>query len=357
MSTSTPASPARPPAADGLPADYAREIDRLDMAPLWTVLSNLVPEHPTPKTVPHVWPYAMVREALLESGRLISAEKAERRVLVLENPGHRGEHRATASIYAGLQLILPGERAPEHRHTQSALRFVIESDGAYTSVEGARIDMAPFDLVLTPRWRWHAHGHDGQQPGVWLDGLDIPMISLFQSGFAERIGDNEAPVRRPDISPAMHGAGLRPATGTPAAGFGLMHYPFAIWRPALDAARAGGHDPHEGVRLEFTDPASGGPVLPTLSAFAQLIAAGTTTRSIRRTESAIVVGVEGQGRLVVGTATGAPVTITIGPRDVAVVPPWAPLQIHADDGTDLVLFSLSDRAAQAALGLYREDRS
>lgn len=346
------------PTSSGLPESYAAELDRLDMAPLWTVLADLVPEHPRPKAVPHLWPYATARAALLESGRLISAEKAERRVLVLENPGHRGEHRATASIYAGLQLILPGERAPEHRHTQSALRFVIESDGAYTTVEGARVDMAPFDLVLTPRWRWHAHGHDGREPGVWLDGLDIPMISLFQGGFAERIGDNEAPARRPDVSPAMHAAGLRPAAGTAAAAHGLLHYPFASWRPALDAARAaGGVEPHDGVRLEFTDPATGGPVLPTLSAFAQLVPAGTATRAVRRTESAIVVGVEGRGTLAMSRADGSRVALAIGPRDVAVIPSWSDLSITAEAGEDLVLFSLSDRAAQSALGLYREERA
>jgi hypothetical protein len=78
-------------------------------------------------------------------GTLITAREAERRVLVLENPGLRGASSITRTLYAGLQLILPGEVAPSHRHTQSALRFVLEGKGAYTAVDGERASMHPGD--------------------------------------------------------------------------------------------------------------------------------------------------------------------------------------------------------------------
>ena len=121
----------------------------------------------------------------MEAGRLITAEEAERRVLILENPALRGQSCITASLYAGLQLILPGEVAPAHRHTQSALRLVLDGDGAYTAVDGERTTMRRGDFIITPSWTWHDHGNLGDQPVVWLDGLDIPIVRFFDAGFAE----------------------------------------------------------------------------------------------------------------------------------------------------------------------------
>jgi gentisate 1,2-dioxygenase len=118
--------------------------DRLaprNLAPLWEVLKGLVPPEPKSKAAPFHWSYREIRPLLLESGRLLTAEEAERRVLVLENPALAGQSRATATLYAGIQLILPGETAPAHRHTPSALRFMIEGEGGFTAVGGERTTM------------------------------------------------------------------------------------------------------------------------------------------------------------------------------------------------------------------------
>lgn len=140
----------------------------------------------------------------MEAGQLISAEEAVRRVLVLENPGLRGQAAITTSLYAGLQLIMPGELAPNHRHSQSALRFVVEGQGAYTAVDGERVTMAPGDFIITPSWAWHAHGNPGQALGgeavVWLDCLDIPLVRSLDCGFAQSPLDAEQPVTRPEGS-------------------------------------------------------------------------------------------------------------------------------------------------------------
>ena len=168
----------------GREAFYQR-IEPHHMAPLWTRLKALVPEAPTPIGVPCQWRYAEVRPFVLESAEHISAREAERRVLILENPGLRGTSQITSTLYAGLQLIMPGEVAPAHRHTQSALRFILEGSGAYTTVDDKKVTMEPGDFVITPAWRWHEHGHEAQGPMVWLDGLDIPMLAHFNSTFRE----------------------------------------------------------------------------------------------------------------------------------------------------------------------------
>jgi gentisate 1,2-dioxygenase len=67
-------------------------------------------------------------------------------------------------MYAGLQRVLPGEVAPAHRHTQSALRWVVDGEGAYTAVDGERVTMAPGDFIITPMLTWHDHGNPGDQP-------------------------------------------------------------------------------------------------------------------------------------------------------------------------------------------------
>ena len=181
--------------------DYYRRLDPLSMAPLWEVLGDLVTPSPASRCQPAGWRYEDVRSLLLESGDLISAREAERRVLVLENPGLRGESRVTTSLYAGLQLILPGEVAPAHRHTQTALRFVVEGEGAYTAVDGEKAVMHEGDFIITPSGTWHDHGNESDGPVVWLDGLDIPIVTLLDASFAERYpeeaqADDPSPRRR-----------------------------------------------------------------------------------------------------------------------------------------------------------------
>src|SRR3546814_484483 len=181
-------------------AYYAR-IGEKNMAPLWESLHNLVPRQPVSRWVPAIRKYNDLRAEIMESGKLISAEEAVRRVLILENPGLRGEASITQTLYAGLQLILPGETAPSHRHVQSALRFIVEGKGAYTAVNGERTAMHPGDFIITPSWTWHDHGNlsvdEGGEPVVWLDGLDIPLIRTMGVGFAENYPEAEQPVLRP----------------------------------------------------------------------------------------------------------------------------------------------------------------
>src|SRR5678809_559597 len=178
--------------------DFYERIGSLSMAPLWESLHQLVPPAPAPKYGPAAWDYEKVRPFLMESGALITAKEAVRRVLILENPAMPGSACITPSLYAGLQLILPGEVAPSHRHTQSALRFIVEGEGAYTAVDGERVTMHPGDFIITPSWTYHDHGNPGDTPVIWLDGLDIPIVNLLGTSFAESYPGELQPVKRPE---------------------------------------------------------------------------------------------------------------------------------------------------------------
>ncbi|MFL5398245.1 MAG: gentisate 1,2-dioxygenase, partial [Myxococcales bacterium] len=266
---------------------FYERISGENLTPLWEVLGDLVPQRPRTPCVPAFWRYETARAHLLEAGRLITAKEAERRVLVLENPGLRGHSSITHTVYAGLQLILPGEIAPSHRHAQSALRFVIEGSGAYTAVDGERATMRPGDFIVTPSWTFHDHGNPGNSPVIWLDGLDIPMISFFDAGFAER-DPNEVqhPVRPEGDALFRYGQNLLPveyqaaSRSTP-----VFAYPYEKTREAL--VRTGPAHPVHGVKLQYVNPATGGYPMPTIAAFIQLLPAGFQGRRYRSTDGTV----------------------------------------------------------------------
>src|SRR5438552_7723108 len=170
-------------------------LDRIDTAPLWEVLNRLVLPEPNPTIVPALWKYDDVRSLLMEAGRLLTVQEAERRVLVLENTGIRGDSQVTQRLYEGLQLILPGENASSHRHAASALRFIVEGDGGgYTAVDGERTAMHTGDFVLTPSWTFHDHGNLGSSPVIWMDVLDVPIVIMFDTSFAQHHPQETQPV-------------------------------------------------------------------------------------------------------------------------------------------------------------------
>ena len=345
------------PSSSSARTDYYARIAHKHLSPLWESLHSLVPKSPAPRCVPFLWKYDDVRADIMDSGKLISAEEAVRRVLILENPGLPGQASITQTLYAGWQLILPGEIAPSHRHTQSALRFIVEGSGAYTAVNGERTTMHPGDFIITPSWTWHDHGNpevlDGGEPVVWLDGLDIPLIRALDAGFAENYPAVAQPVTHPEgDSTARYGYNMLPVRheAPRASSSPIFNYPYARTREALDQLyRHGELDAWDGVKLRYVNPATGGYPMPTMATFMQFLPAGFQGRTYRSTDSTIYSVVEGRGTARIGDQE-----FHFGPRDVFVVPSWIPVQLAALN--DAVLFSYSDRPVQTALGLRRESR-
>ena len=337
--------------------DLYQQMEPEGLYPLWEKLAALVLPQPQSPAKVHKWSYDNAREYLMRAGDLISAKQAERRVLILENPGLPGQSGITPSLYAGLQLILPGEIAPAHRHTQCALRFVMEGEGAFTSVDGEKAVMHQFDLVLTPGGQWHDHGNPTDTPMIWLDGLDIPTVRHFDASFAEHYHEDQFPEQAPaGDSLVRYGRNMRPLKGHTAdrrpAHQPLFHYPYAEWRPTLDAMASSGAplDPHLGHALEFLNPINGGPIMATISAHVRLMPAGFETKPRRSTDGTIFVVVEGTGEAVIDGET-----ITLNPRDLVVVPSWKEVVFRAS--SQLVLFGYSDKACQEKLNLYKEENA
>jgi gentisate 1,2-dioxygenase len=330
-----------------------RRMDKDNLAPLWEVLHELIPNAPATACRAALWKYKQARPYLMEAGKLITAKEAIRRVLILENPGMRGESCITQSLYAGLQLILPGEIAPSHRHSQSALRFIVEGSGAYTAVDGERTTMVPGDFIITPSWTWHDHGNPGSEPVVWMDGLDIRIVQLFAAQFHEVYPEEVQPVSRSEgASVARYGNNLVPLAA--AAPFGktspIFNYPYARSRESLDKlSQDQAPDPSHGWKMQFLNPLTGGHAMPTIAAFIQLLPKGFRSHAYRSTDGTIYSVVEGEGRVHIGDET-----FEYEARDTFVAPSWTPLRFEAKGET--VLFSFSDRPGQEAMGLWREKR-
>lgn len=335
-------------------AAFYEKIDRHHLTPLWAVLSDLVTATPASRCRPARWRFDEIRGALLEAGGLITAQEAERRVLVLENPALRGTSRTTATIYAGIQLITPGEAAPAHRHTPSALRFMMEGEGAVTAVGGERTQMRRGDFVITPSWAWHDHGNEGTEPCAWLDVLDLPLVRFLEAGFNEHYNDAQQSITRPEgDSNARYGEGLVPLNARSRYGptTPIFNYPYSKTRPALLAAASGeAPNPHEAIAFRYANPLDGGWAMPTISAWMVHLPAGFETRPMRSTDAQVMCLSE--GRLSARFGDGE---FQMEENDVAACPGWTWRQLRAE--RDSFLFCASDRTVHEKLGLYREERS
>jgi gentisate 1,2-dioxygenase len=338
------------PAQSAARQEFYQRLKQYNAAPLWEVLSSLVTPFPKPRCVPSLWKYEELRPLLMEAGSLITATEAERRVLILENPGLPGMSQITQSLYAGLQLVLPGETAPTHRHTPSALRFVIESQGGFTAVDGEKTAMHPGDFVVTPAWTYHDHGNVGTGPVTWMDVLDIPLVNFLDAGFAEHHPLDTQPLTRPDGDAyARYGANLLPVDYVPASkSTPVFSYPYARSREVLDRMyRDSALHPCHGIKMRFVNPVTGGSPMPTIGTFIQLLPGRFQGAPYRATDSTIFCAVEGSGRTSVGDHS-----FSWKARDIFIAPSWMPVSHHADG--DAVLFSASDRPVQQMLGLWRE---
>lgn len=346
--------PSASKATAGQLEEFYRELSPHSLGALWTAQEDALTGEPRSKAVPHLWPWREIRPKALQAGELVGTQEAERRVLMLLNPGLAGRVATTNSLFSGVQIVMPGEAARSHRHTPAALRFVIQSLGGYTTVEGEKIPMLPGDLVLTPNWNWHDHSNDTGEPMIWLDGLDLPLVSLLEAVFFEQYPEDVQPITRPDgETQKLYGSGgLAPAWQTPdGAHSPLMHYP---WEQAKDALLGLAPDtegsPFDGVMLEYTNPLTGGPVMPTIACHAQLLRPGERTKAHRHTSSVIYHVVEGNGVSVVDGHD-----MEWEPKDVFCVPGWAYHEHFNPSFTQpALLFSFTDRPVLRSLNLLRE---
>ncbi len=279
---------------EDLPQSYRDELKAHNLVPLWPSLRGVLPPQvPTRNTRATCWPYASIKPLLLQAGALTPIEKAERRVLVLANPGHGLEKmQASAAMYLGMQLLLPGEWAPAHRHTPNAVRVVVEGESAYTTVNGEKCVMSRGDLILTPTGQWHEHGHDGDQPVVWLDILDLPLVYYME---ASHHINGERQAVKPDRGDVVYAhGGMVPSVDFERADkpYPMLRYPWVDARAAL-LALAHNQPDLASVQITYTNPETGGPAQNILGYYAQMLRPGQTLQLPVRSPAMVFHLIEG----------------------------------------------------------------
>jgi gentisate 1,2-dioxygenase len=358
-----PDQPDVTPALQALYQGFEAEL----LIPLWTEIGDLMPLHPASRATAHMWKWSNLIELAAEAGNLVPVGRGgERRAIALANPTLGGRPFATPTLWAAVQYLMPGEDAPEHRHTQHAFRFVVEGEGVWTVVGGDAVAMRRGDFLPQAGWNWHAHHNATDGPMAWVDGLDIPFQYTSEAQFfefgREAISDAERVTPEFSRSERLWGhPGLRPVSvGEVAPGSPLLSYKWEFTDRALSDQLALEREGHAGVvepghaAVRYTNPATGGDVLPTMRTEFHRVASGSETAPLRETGSSVFQVFDGAGVITVGAQTWS---VTRG--DLFVVPSWQPWSIKSEasgadsDSGALDLFRFSDAPIFEALGLNR----
>ncbi|MEV0495249.1 cupin domain-containing protein [Streptomyces atratus] len=354
------------PALEELYRGFEQEL----LVPLWTEIGDLMPAHPRSRAVPHVWRWERLRDLADRAGDLVPVGRGgERRAIALANPSLGGRPFATPTLWAAIQYLMPGEDAPEHRHTQHAFRFVVEGEGVWTVVGRDPVAMRRGDFLPQAGWNWHAHHNATAEPMAWIDGLDIPFQYATEAQFFEfgrdEISDAERITPERSRSERLWGhPGLRPLSAVPATpGSPLLSYKWEYTNAALkdqlllEKEGLGGTVEPGHAAVRYSNPHDGSDVLPTIRAEFHRIARDAETAPVRETGSSVYQVFDGSGVVTVGDTSW---TVTRG--DLFVVPSWQPFSAKSEAGaTDsdeggLDLFRFSDAPVFEALKLDRTQK-
>ena len=321
-----------------------------DLKALWSIQTQLMPNVPLPATQPWLWKWDTIYPLAKRAGEIITVERGgDRRVLALANPGLHGLPFTSSTLWGAIQYLGPGESAPAHRHTASAVRFVMTGTGVYTTVDGDACQMEPGDLILTPSWNWHDHNNHGDSEMVWFDGLDLPLATTLEAIFFENHPDQVQPIEGHNLSQRRYaGSGLSDLQAEHGTGHSpLLRYPWEDTDRALTSlAEAYGGTT---VALEFVDPTTGASAIPTFGCEMHRVFPGERTEGCRKVGSAVYVVFRGMGRSVVNG-----LQLDWSPGDIFVTPSWAAVDHEVSETSDL--FVLTDTPVLKALHLYREER-
>ena len=334
---------------DDLPADYREALTQQNLVPLWPSLrAMLPPDKPQPRTRATFWSYQALKPLLLQAGELTPIEKAERRVLVLANPGHGLEKmQASAAMYLGMQLLLPGEWAPAHRHTPNAVRMIVEGEGAYTTVDGEKCPMRRGDLILTPTGLWHEHGHDGDKPVVWLDVLDLPLVYYMEASYHV---DGERQAVKPGRGDRLYARGgvlPTPVFQRQNKAYPMLRYPWLEVRAALEALAADLPE-LDAVQVTYVNPETGTDAQNILGFYALMLRPGQSLKLPVRSPAMVFHLIEGGANVHI-----ADQDYTLAEADTCCAPGYTEVNLRNRSAeTPAFLFIADETPLHRKLGIF-----
>lgn len=334
---------------EDLPVDYREALTQQNLVPLWPSLrAALPPDAPIVKTQPIHWSYKALRPLLLQAGELTPIEKAERRVLVLSNPGHGLEKmQASGAIYLGMQLLMPGEWAPAHRHTPNALRMIVEGEGAYTTVNGEKCLMSRGDLILTPTGAWHEHGHDGHEPVIWLDVLDMPLLLNLETSYHVERDPQTIQPGQAERHYTAGGIAPTPAFQRNDKTYPMMRYPWQKTKAALEAIAAD-QPTQEFVQVTYINPETGTDAQNILGFYALMLRPGQTLKLPVRSPAVVFHLLEGKAQVKIKDQL-----FTMDEADTCCAPGFSQVTLrNSSDDKPAFFFMADESPLHRKLGLY-----
>lgn len=334
---------------EDLPADYREALTQQNLVPLWPSLRGVLPPtKPQPRTRATAWSYQAIKPLLLQAGALTPIEKAERRVLVLANPGHGlDKMQASAAMYLGMQLLLPGEWAPSHRHTPNAVRMIVEGEGAYTTVNGEKCPMRRGDLILTPTGLWHEHGHDGTEPVIWLDVLDLPLVYYMEASYHV---NGERQTVQPGRGDSTYAAGgMVPTKMFERSGkaYPMLRYPWVEARAAL-VTLAADQPALQAVQLTYVNPETGADAQNILGFYALMLRPGQLLTLPVRSPAMVFHVIEGGAEVTVETQS-----FTLLEADTCCAPGYSAVSLrNASSDQPAFIFIADESPLHRKLGVF-----
>jgi len=337
---------------EDLPQEYRDALTKLNLVPLWPSLRGVMPANkPRPLTVPTLWKYQDIRPLLIQAGELTPIEKAERRVLVLANPGHTLEKmQASPAMYLGMQLLLPGEWAASHRHTPNAIRMIVEGEGAYTTVEGEKCYMSRGDLILTPTGLWHEHGHDGKDPVVWLDVLDLPLAYYLEVSYHNEGVKQENVQASTEAFYAAGGVVPSPMFERSKKRYPIYRYEWSSVRQTLENI-ANAQPSVEMVSVTYVNPETGDDAENILGFYALMLRPNETLNLPVRSPSIVFHVIEGSCQVQVESTN-----YELGQADTCCAPGYTQVTLKNTSSTPSFLFMTDETPLHRKLGVF-ENRS
>ena len=309
-----------------------------------------------------IYPFLSKIGEIARSADIKPIETTDRQGILLTNPGLGGRLQVTNSIRCAIAIYNPGDIAPAHVHSPNASRTILSDKGGYTNVEGERCECRRGDIVFTPNGTWHDHGNEDSEPMIWIDMLDWPLMEYLDCVWVDQnyVDANRGNAKsQPAIhsdghSTRMYGhGGLKPVFTSNQRGWGNnamphVHFKGVDIRQALHDLRGENGDPFEGIKMQFTNPVTAGPVFATLDYCCQLLRPGEELLMKRETCSTFIVVMEGQGFTEIGGKR-----FDWEKNDIMAVPNFQ-WRRHVNTGTsDAVLYTVSDAAVLRAIGQYR----
>ena len=207
--------------------------------------------------------------------------------------------------------------------------------------------MSRGDLILTPTGLWHEHGHDGKDPVVWLDVLDLPIIYYLETSYHVEGQRQQVQVGHGDKAYSRSGVLPTPMFMDAHKRYPMLRYPWADTKQALETLAADQPD-LACVQVKYVNPATGEDAENILGFYAIMLRPGQTLRLPARSPASVFHVIEGGAQVQINEHT-----FTLDEADTCCAPGYTPITLkNTRANAPSFLFIADESPLHRKLGVY-----